>query len=103
VRVRKQRLDSGKVLVELLDGAGEPVEVVSGFLRSLAARDYSLNTAALPQGAGAGRVGGNQRHGARAGPPARSIWGHFIGTLHSRHCLPDQAAILSSQGTLVRK
>jgi integrase len=44
VRVRKQRLDSGKVLVELLDGAGEPVEVVSGFLRSLAARDYSPNT-----------------------------------------------------------
>ncbi|MGR6924336.1 tyrosine-type recombinase/integrase [[Actinomadura] parvosata] len=30
--------------VELLDEAGEPVEIVSGFLRSLAARDYSPNT-----------------------------------------------------------
>src|SRR3977135_2296202 len=44
MRVRKQRLDSGKGLVELLDEEGEPVEFVSGFLRSLAARDYSPNT-----------------------------------------------------------
>ncbi|MFG1709657.1 site-specific integrase [Nonomuraea sp. M3C6] len=43
MRVRKQRLESG-TRVELLDEAGEPVEVVSGFLRSLAARDYSPNT-----------------------------------------------------------
>jgi integrase len=44
VRVRKQRLEDGKVRVELLDEDGEPVEIVSGFLRSLAARDYSPNT-----------------------------------------------------------
>ncbi|MFI6910050.1 hypothetical protein ACIBKY_52960 [Nonomuraea sp. NPDC050394] len=32
------------MLGELLDGEGEPVEVVSGFLRALGARDYSPNT-----------------------------------------------------------
>ncbi|MFI7128872.1 site-specific integrase [Nonomuraea sp. NPDC050153] len=36
--------ESGSLHVELLDGKGEPVEIVSGFLRSLAARDYSPNT-----------------------------------------------------------
>lgn len=44
MRVRQQRLESGAHRVELLDEDGEPVEIVSGFLRSLAARDYSPNT-----------------------------------------------------------
>ena len=43
VRVRRQRHD-GVLRVELLDEDGEAIEIVSGFLRSLAARDYSPNT-----------------------------------------------------------
>jgi site-specific recombinase XerD len=44
VRILQQRLDDGSHQVELLDEDDVPVEVVSGFLRSLAARDYSPNT-----------------------------------------------------------
>ncbi|GAA2215158.1 tyrosine-type recombinase/integrase [Nonomuraea monospora] len=44
MRVRQQHLDGGKLRVELLSDEGEPVEVVSGFLRFLAARDCSPNT-----------------------------------------------------------
>ena len=44
VRVRQQRGEDGSHRVELLDEDGEPVEVVSGFLRFLAARDCSPNT-----------------------------------------------------------
>jgi site-specific recombinase XerD len=44
VRVRRQRRDDGALRVELLDDHGEPVEVVAGFLRFLAARDCSPNT-----------------------------------------------------------
>jgi len=40
----QQRLDDGAHQVELLDEDDVAVEVVSGFLRSLAARDYSPNT-----------------------------------------------------------
>jgi site-specific recombinase XerD len=46
VRVRQQRGEDGSHRVELLDEAGEPIEVVSGFLRFLAARDFSPNTLA---------------------------------------------------------
>jgi len=42
--VRRQRTPDGGVLVELLDEAGAPVAVVSGFLRHLAARGCSPNT-----------------------------------------------------------
>lgn len=44
MRVVQQRLGDGAHQVELLDEDDVPVEVVSGFLRSLAARDYSPNT-----------------------------------------------------------
>ncbi|MFE9926636.1 tyrosine-type recombinase/integrase [Streptomyces sp. NPDC005774] len=44
MRVLHHRRDNGSHLVELLDDAGEPIEVVSGFLRFLAARDCSPNT-----------------------------------------------------------
>jgi len=44
VRVRQQRLDGGALRVELLGDDGEPIEVVAGFLRFLAARDCSPNT-----------------------------------------------------------
>jgi hypothetical protein len=40
VRVSKQRSESGAIVVELFDDNGHPIEIVSGFLRSLAARDY---------------------------------------------------------------
>jgi integrase len=42
--VRRCRQDDGRIEVELLDDSGEPVTVVSAFLRHLAARDYSPNT-----------------------------------------------------------
>lgn len=45
MRVR-QRREGGSAVVELLDDAGHPVEVVSGFLGFLAARDCSPNTVA---------------------------------------------------------
>ncbi len=44
MRVSQRRGEDGSCQVELLDEAGEPVEVVSGFLRFLAARDCSPNT-----------------------------------------------------------
>jgi len=44
VRVLQQRQDDGALRVELLDEDGEPIEVVAGFLRFLAARDCSPNT-----------------------------------------------------------
>ncbi|MGO4617163.1 site-specific integrase [Nocardia sp. 2YAB30] len=43
MRVRHQQ-DNGSHRVELLDDGGEPIEVVSGFLRFLAVRDCSPNT-----------------------------------------------------------
>ena len=43
VRVAAPR-ENGSHQVELLDDDGEPIEVVSGFLRFLAARDFSPNT-----------------------------------------------------------
>ncbi len=45
MRVRKVRGESGTV-VEVVDDDGVPVEVISGFLRHLAARGYSPNTVA---------------------------------------------------------
>jgi integrase len=44
VQVSKRRGENGVHQVELLDEAGEPIEVVAGFLRFLAARDCSPNT-----------------------------------------------------------
>ena len=44
MRVRQQRGEEGSHWVDLLDEGGEPVEIVSGFLRFLAARDCSPNT-----------------------------------------------------------
>jgi integrase len=44
VRVQQERRDGGGLQVELLGDDGVPVEVVSGFLRFLAARDCSPNT-----------------------------------------------------------
>lgn len=44
MQVRRQRQHDGSVMVELLDDTGAPVEVVSGFLRHLAARACSPNT-----------------------------------------------------------
>lgn len=44
MRVQQRRGCDGPVVVELLDDGGEPVEVVGGFLRFLAARDCSPNT-----------------------------------------------------------
>ncbi len=44
VRVQRQRQDDGSFAVELLDHDDEPVEVVSQFLRHLAARGCSPNT-----------------------------------------------------------
>lgn len=44
MRVQQRRGCDGPVVVELLDDDGEPVEVVGGFLRFLAARDCSPNT-----------------------------------------------------------
>src|SRR5260370_32281630 len=44
VRVQQQDSEDGSQQVELLDEAGEPIEVVSGFLRFLAARACSPNT-----------------------------------------------------------
>ncbi|MFF4754918.1 hypothetical protein ACWD5R_43870 [Streptomyces sp. NPDC002514] len=43
MRVREGQ-ENGSHRVELLDESGEPIEVVSGFLRFLAARDCSPNT-----------------------------------------------------------
>src|SRR5260370_40761561 len=43
-RVQQQDSEGGSQQVELLDEAGEPIEVVSGFLRFLAARACSPNT-----------------------------------------------------------
>jgi len=42
--IQRQKLDDGRVQIDLLDEAGEPVDIVSVFLRHLAARDYSPNT-----------------------------------------------------------
>lgn len=44
MRVLQQRRADGSTVVELLDEGGDPVEVVSGFLLFLRARDYSPNT-----------------------------------------------------------
>ena len=44
MRVRQHRGEDGTQRVELLDEAGESIEVVSGFLRFLAARNCSPNT-----------------------------------------------------------
>jgi integrase len=44
MRVRRQYDGEGLHQVELLDEDGEPIEVVSGFMRFLAARDCSPNT-----------------------------------------------------------
>ncbi len=44
MRVCEQRRGGGSTVVELLDDGGDPVEVVSGFLRFLGARDCSPNT-----------------------------------------------------------
>ena len=44
VRVRQQYGEDGSYRVDLLDEGDEPVEVVAGFLRFLAARDCSPNT-----------------------------------------------------------
>jgi integrase len=44
VQVRRQRKDDGTLSVELLGDDGEPIEVVTGFLRFLAARACSPNT-----------------------------------------------------------
>jgi integrase len=44
VRVRQYRTEDGAQRVDLVDEAGEPVEVVAGFLRFLAARSCSPNT-----------------------------------------------------------
>ena len=44
MRVSQRRSESGTQRVELLDEDGEPIEVVAGFLRFLAARDCSPNT-----------------------------------------------------------
>lgn len=46
MRVRQNRAEDGTHRVELLDGDGEPVEVVAGFLGFLAARNCSPNTLA---------------------------------------------------------
>ena len=43
MRVQHRR-ENGSHQVELLDDDGEPIEVVSGFLRFLAARNFSPNT-----------------------------------------------------------
>jgi integrase/recombinase XerD len=42
--IRRSIWEDGNVHIELLDGAGEPVPVVSAFLCHLAARDYSPHT-----------------------------------------------------------
>ncbi|WP_406424605.1 tyrosine-type recombinase/integrase [Streptomyces sp. NBC_00873] len=47
MRVLHQRGDDGSYLVELLGDTGEPIEVASGFLRFLAARDCSPNMLVL--------------------------------------------------------
>ena len=44
MRVVQQRQEDGALRVELLDEDGDPIEVVAGFLRFLAARDCSPNT-----------------------------------------------------------
>jgi integrase len=45
MKVRRVHLDSGNdVSYELLDDAGQPIEIVSGFMRHLRARGYSPNT-----------------------------------------------------------
>ncbi len=44
MRVREERQDDGSRHVDLVDDDGRPVEVVSGFLRFLAARGCSPNT-----------------------------------------------------------
>ena len=44
MRVSQRRGENGTHRVELLDDDGEPIEVVAGFLRFLAARDCSPNT-----------------------------------------------------------
>lgn len=44
MRVRQERREGGGLRVELLGEDGAPIEVVSGFLRFLAARDCSPNT-----------------------------------------------------------
>lgn len=42
--VQRSHYDDGSLRVELLDDAGTPIQIVSSFLRHLAARDYSPNT-----------------------------------------------------------
>ena len=42
--VQHQQADHGRCQVELLDATGEPVAIISAFLRHLAARDCSPNT-----------------------------------------------------------
>ncbi|MFJ9379961.1 hypothetical protein [Streptomyces sp. NPDC101455] len=44
MRVLDQRREDGSHRVELLDDTGEPIEVVSGFLRFLGARNCSPHT-----------------------------------------------------------
>jgi integrase len=44
VRIWQQQGNGGSQQVDLLGDDGEPIEVVSGFLRFLAAKDYSPNT-----------------------------------------------------------
>jgi integrase len=44
MRIQRQRRADGSLSVALLDDVGEPVDVVSGFLRHLAARGCSPNT-----------------------------------------------------------
>ena len=42
--IKRQPADNGRCYVELLDDSGEPIAIVSAFLRHLAARDCSPNT-----------------------------------------------------------
>ena len=42
--IKRQLADNGRCHVELLDDSGEPIVIVSAFLRHLAARDCSPNT-----------------------------------------------------------
>jgi integrase len=42
--IKRQPADNGRCHIELLDDSGEPIVIVSAFLRSLVARDCSPNT-----------------------------------------------------------
>ncbi len=86
MRVRRVIGEDGGLAFELLDDAGEPIPVVSGFLRHLATRDYrSVLTPGAPQAGPASNV---IRSGELSASSIKWLNSNFLKTeLELGHCV----------------